>query len=232
MLAAAAAGQADPVESPASTSNTLGFIGYERPDAESGPTRVTIALYIVDISRIDDVDLTATVDFHLRIEWNDPRLASEAGGVRVLDVDEIWTPTPQVANERRLFKTFDEVVRVAPDGHVMYRQRFHGTITTPLTDPRRSSSSSTSASPASVTRCPSSTSGSPTERLDWGRSRSCPAARSFQNSRTPSRSDARRLTSSGRSSFRWPRSSSCRGRRSGWIRHSRDHASASPSRAC
>jgi hypothetical protein len=132
MLAAAAAGQADPVESPASTSNTLGFIGYERPDAESGPTRVTIALYIVDISRIDDVDLTATVDFHLRIEWNDPRLASEAGGVRVLDVDEIWTPTPQVANERRLFKTFDEVVRVAPDGHVMYRQRFHGTITTPL----------------------------------------------------------------------------------------------------
>jgi hypothetical protein len=102
MLAAAAAGQADPVESPASTSDALGFIGPERPNAEGGPTRVTIGLYVM------------------------------AGGVRVLDVNEIWTPTPQVANERRLFKTFDEVVHVAPDGHVMYRQRFHGTITTPL----------------------------------------------------------------------------------------------------
>jgi len=132
VLAATAAGQADPVGSPAGTSGALGFIGYERPNAQSGPTRVTIGLYVIDISRIDDVDLTATVDFHLRLEWNDPRLASEAGGVRVLDVDEIWTPNPQVANERRLFTTFDEVVYVDPAGHVMYRQRFHGTITTPL----------------------------------------------------------------------------------------------------
>ncbi|MHC4769183.1 MAG: ligand-gated ion channel, partial [Planctomycetota bacterium] len=132
VLAATAAGQTDPVESPASTSNALGFISHERPNAQSGPTRVTIALYIVDVARIDDVDLTSTVDFHLRVEWSDPRLASEAGGVRVLDVDEIWTPTPQVANERRLFRTFDEVVSVDPAGHVMYRQRFHGTITTPL----------------------------------------------------------------------------------------------------
>ncbi len=132
VLAATAAGQADPVELPVSTSDALGIIGYERPNAESGPTRVTIGLYVIDISRIDDVDLTATVDFHLRLEWNDPRLASEIGGVRVLDADGVWTPIPQVANERRLFKTFDEVVRVDSAGHVMYRQRFHGTITTPL----------------------------------------------------------------------------------------------------
>ena len=132
VLAATATGQADPVESPASTSNALGFISHERPNAQSGPTRVTIGLYVIDISRIEDVDLTATVDFHLRLEWTDPRLASETGGIRVLDLDDIWTPTPQVANERRLFKTFDEVVRVDPAGHVMYRQRFHGTITTPL----------------------------------------------------------------------------------------------------
>ncbi|MHC4209960.1 MAG: hypothetical protein ACYSWT_09650 [Planctomycetota bacterium] len=132
VVAATAAGQTVPAGSPTGVSDALGVVGHERPDAASGPTRVTIGLYVVDISRIDDVALTATVDFHLRLKWTDPRLASEVGGTRVLDADDVWTPVAQVANERRLFETFSEVVRVDSAGQATYRQRFHGTITTPL----------------------------------------------------------------------------------------------------
>ena len=129
VLAAAAAGQTAPADAP---TNRRGAIGHERPHPQGQPTRVVVGLYVIDIARIDDVDLTATVDFHLRVEWNDPRLATETEGVRVLDINDVWTPNPQVANERRLFKTFKNVVHVDAAGNVMFRQRYHGTITTPL----------------------------------------------------------------------------------------------------
>jgi hypothetical protein len=131
-LAAMAAAQTDPAEPPAGPGGPLRSIGQTRPNAQAGPTRVLVGLYVIDISKIDDVDLSATVDFHLRLEWHDPRLAAETDTVRVFDLDEIWSPVPQVVNQRRLFKSFDEIVHVDPAGSVMYRQRFSGTITAPL----------------------------------------------------------------------------------------------------
>ncbi len=51
---------------------------------------------------------------------------------RIFDLQEIWSPIPQVVNQRRLFKAFKDVVHVDPAGNAMYRQRFFGTITTAL----------------------------------------------------------------------------------------------------
>lgn len=105
---------------------------HQRPDADKGPTPVTVGLYVIDIAKIDSVEQAATVDFVIRLTWNDPRLAGGSDAARSYDLDEIWHPRPLVLNQRRLFKSLPDVISVDPSGNALYTQRLTGTITSRL----------------------------------------------------------------------------------------------------
>ena len=49
-----------------------------RPSPEAGPTEVTLALAVVDVLAVDDVNENFVVDFVLQATWQDPRLLWEA----------------------------------------------------------------------------------------------------------------------------------------------------------
>jgi hypothetical protein len=106
-----------------------------RPTPELGPTEVDLALVIVDVFSIDDVNETFTLDFVLRATWHDPRLAWEAEqglDAAVFDLDEVWHPRLMILNEQDLDRLTEAVVEVEPDGSVKFQQRLRGKLSTAM----------------------------------------------------------------------------------------------------
>ena len=102
-----------------------------RPEPEGTPTEVDVGVFVIDISKINDVEQTFTADFALILRWQDPRLAG-AQGVRSLFMKDIWHPYVLIQNQRKLSKHYREIVEVDGKGQVTYRQRFSGELTLPL----------------------------------------------------------------------------------------------------
>jgi hypothetical protein len=96
-----------------------------RPDRD-GPTRVAVQVYVVDVSRIDGAAQSLHADVFVVLRWRDPRLADPSIGQRRMRLDAVWNPRLQIANEQRAWRGLPEVVDVAADGTVTYRQRFTG----------------------------------------------------------------------------------------------------------
>ncbi len=103
-----------------------------RPGPEGQPLVVTGTLFLLDVSKIDGADQSFTADVFMMLQWKDERLVSDRQGARRLPLDDVWNPRIQIINQRRVWKTFDEVVDVAPDGTVTYRQRYYGQFASPL----------------------------------------------------------------------------------------------------
>ena len=45
-----------------------------RPASDSGPTEVTVCLYLIDVSKIDGADQSFTAELLILLSWHDPRL--------------------------------------------------------------------------------------------------------------------------------------------------------------
>jgi hypothetical protein len=103
-----------------------------RPGAAGEPLLMHGAFFLLDVSKIDGADQSFTADVFMMLQWQDERLAAEIAGTRRLPLDSIWNPRIQIINQRRIWKTFDEIVDVTPDGTVTYRQRFYGQFASPL----------------------------------------------------------------------------------------------------
>jgi len=108
------------------------YLAEVRPGKEGEPIPVTIGVAVVDIDTIDGAQQSFVANFAISAQWKDPRLAKDIDYVRIIDVDDVWTPNLQILNQQKLFKTFPEKVDVAPDGTVTYRQRFWGTMSYPM----------------------------------------------------------------------------------------------------
>lgn len=107
------------------------FAGTRPGDGEE-PLRLTGTLILLDVSKIDGAEQSFTADVFMMLKWRDERLAMETEGVRRLPLDSIWNPRIQIVNQRRVFRTLDEIVDVMPDGTVIYRQRYNGDFTSRL----------------------------------------------------------------------------------------------------
>jgi hypothetical protein len=98
-----------------------------RPEAEKGPTKISYALYIGDITRIDSADQTFQINFVLLLRWHDPRLVSSSPDSREFALGDVWNPPVLFANQTKdIVHSLPEIVTVSPDGTVVYRQRFIG----------------------------------------------------------------------------------------------------------
>lgn len=112
------------------------FAGISRPDPEGVPTKVSVGIVFLDVTKIDDVNQTFTADFYFIYRWSDPRLdvsgEENAPDVRLYESDEIWNPQLVLLNQRNLKDYYDEVLRVDVSGNVQYVQRFFGELSSPL----------------------------------------------------------------------------------------------------
>jgi Neurotransmitter-gated ion-channel ligand binding domain/Neurotransmitter-gated ion-channel transmembrane region len=105
----------------------------ERPNADSGPTKISTAIWCVDINSIDSAQQSFTADVAVVLEWKDPRLAHTRGGVAHYALDQVWHPRVAVVNETNsISHRFPDSVEVDPDGTVTYRQRYVGSFTQAL----------------------------------------------------------------------------------------------------
>jgi hypothetical protein len=80
------------------------------------------------LDEIDSAKQTFTANFFVMVRWQDDRLAHPGPGIKVLGMDEAWSPQFQFTNQQRVTKTFPEELLVTPSGEVIYRQRLWGTF--------------------------------------------------------------------------------------------------------
>src|SRR3954470_6534124 len=100
-----------------------------RPEADAGPTKVSYAVWINDITRIDSVAQTFSANLVLFLSWRDPQLAHAGPGTKQYALDAIWNPRIVIANEAgEVERSLPEVLDVTPNGTVIYRQRFIGSF--------------------------------------------------------------------------------------------------------
>jgi len=105
----------------------------DRPASASGPTQVSIGIWIVDITAIDSAQQNFTADIAVVLQWKDARLAHTGTGQAHYALDQIWTPRVAIANETSsVSRKFPDSVEVEPDGTVIYRQRYAGAFTQSL----------------------------------------------------------------------------------------------------
>ena len=103
-----------------------------RPDAEGVPTPVSVGVFVIDITHVDDQDQSFTADFVVRFQWRDPRLARPGVSGRRFAPEDVWTPDLLVLNRRRLFETLENTIRVDAEGTCVQRQRYYGQLSSPF----------------------------------------------------------------------------------------------------
>ncbi len=94
-----------------------------------------VSFYILDIEAIDDAKQSLTIDFVLGLRWQDLRLGEisrKAGIPCRFALDEVWNPSVQIFNQRRVWARLPAQVQVATDGEVAYVQRYYGTLASRL----------------------------------------------------------------------------------------------------
>jgi hypothetical protein len=105
----------------------------ERPAPETGPTQVSVGIWVVDISNIDSAQQNFTADIAIVLRWKDARLAHTGTGLAHYALDQIWTPRVGIANETgSVVRKLPDSAEVEPDGTVLARQRYVGSFTQPL----------------------------------------------------------------------------------------------------
>jgi hypothetical protein len=95
-----------------------------RPDAEMGPTKISVGIWASDISKIDSAAQTFTASLFVEMRWHDTRLAHAEPGVKTYSLADFWHPELLVANDDGSVKrTLPETAEVT---HALrFRQAIH-----------------------------------------------------------------------------------------------------------
>jgi Neurotransmitter-gated ion-channel ligand binding domain/Neurotransmitter-gated ion-channel transmembrane region len=105
----------------------------DRPNADSGPTEISVGMWMTDISSIDSAQETFTAEIAVVLRWKDPRLVHTGNGVVRYPLEQIWHPRVGIVNETNsVSRKMPDSVEVDPKGMVTYRQRYVGAFTQPL----------------------------------------------------------------------------------------------------
>lgn len=103
-----------------------------RPSVEGEATDIAVALYLIDVSKINGADQSFTADLFILLRWHDARLEGAFETTERVPLEAVWNPRLQILNQREIKSTFPEQAEVAPDGTVISRQRYFGTFSAPL----------------------------------------------------------------------------------------------------
>jgi hypothetical protein len=100
--------------------------------ADGGPTKVYVAMRILDIDEVDGAQQNFTANLIVTLRWHDPRLAHDGSGEIVRRISKVWSPILLFVNQQKIWPTMPEVVHIAPGGEVDYAQRVWGPFSQPL----------------------------------------------------------------------------------------------------
>lgn len=96
------------------------------------PVQVEVSAELSQVSQIDDHEEKFEIEFFLYLSWRDPRLAfdarEEGRDKRIVSVDKIWTPRPQLMDDLEVDVQSGDTAHVRSDGMVLYRQYYRGAI--------------------------------------------------------------------------------------------------------
>jgi hypothetical protein len=102
-----------------------------RPDPAGRPTEVDVAMFMVDLTEVNDVAQSLTTDLMVLQSWSDPRLA-ELEGCQLL-LTSVWHPKIDFLNsgimQPRRSEDADQV-EIGPEGRVQHQQRYFGSLAT------------------------------------------------------------------------------------------------------
>lgn len=109
-----------------------------RPFADEGdPLNISITMNVNEISHISEIQMEYSMTCFIRQEWMDPRLAytnyTKSITLNFNQFDRLWTPDLFIRNLKSGFlHTITEpnrLLRIHPDGKVLYSQRLSMTLT-------------------------------------------------------------------------------------------------------
>jgi hypothetical protein len=112
--------------------NSLAFADIGRPGRNGPPTKVEVEIFLIDVDGVDGVNQSFQANVFYALRWNDPRLVHEDIGGQSRPLSDIWHPRIQLINQQKVSKSFSDMVEVAPNGDVVYRQRVWGSFSQPL----------------------------------------------------------------------------------------------------
>ena len=101
----------------------------DRPNSGGGATKVAVGIFLLDLTRIDDIGQQITADFLVFQTWKDPRLRG-LDGCR-FGLEQIWSPTLAFLNSGRVFPGLPARATVGADGTMRYVQRHQGSLSFP-----------------------------------------------------------------------------------------------------
>lgn len=105
----------------------------QRPGAASGATKISVAAWFADISKIDSAAQTFSANLALVLRWHDPRLARSETDTKTYALGDLWHPRWLIANEGASVRhSLPETIDVTPDGSAVYRQRVLGSFSQAL----------------------------------------------------------------------------------------------------
>jgi len=111
-------------------------IPLTRPAAGTAPIEVSVALFVLDIERLSDINQQFNMDFVISLKWKDVRLVKSVTKsseyICRYPLQSVWHPYLFVINMRKFDKKFADEVQVKKDGTVVYAQRGYGSFTSPL----------------------------------------------------------------------------------------------------
>jgi hypothetical protein len=112
--------------------NSVALAEIGRPGLDAGPTKVEVEIFLIDVDDVDGASQSFEANVYYEQRWNDPRLTHEDIGGQSRPLHDVWHPRIQLLNQQRVWKTFPDVVEIAPNGDVIYRQRVWGFFSQPL----------------------------------------------------------------------------------------------------
>lgn len=130
------------VQASTSASEPLENLGMEPPRRDE-PVTVTASLFILDITRINEIDNVYTVEVDIEESWDDPRLGFPVAGTDLEEriyvgleaerqAERMWSANLGATNVVGMPSVRKRELRIRSDGRVAHRARINGSLKTPL----------------------------------------------------------------------------------------------------
>jgi hypothetical protein len=84
------------------------------------------------VDDINGANQSFDANVYIQYRWRDQQLAHKGSKSIVRALDEIWNPQIQVVNQQNILLMFPDIVKISPDGDILYHQRAWGTFSQPL----------------------------------------------------------------------------------------------------
>jgi len=108
-------------------------ISIERPDPPGTATPVSVGIFILDVTGIDDSNQTFNADVIGTVKWRDERLRLPDGASdRIVPLTSIWHPSLTLINRRTMANRSADLVRVSAEGVATQSVRGFVTFSSPL----------------------------------------------------------------------------------------------------